>query len=41
MSSKEEIEQFRIFEYDKGGCLKTVMKEKKSLKKKSSKKEKD
>ncbi len=40
MSTEEEIESFRNFEYEKGGCLKTVMKEKK-VKKRSSKKEKD
>lgn len=28
MSLDEEIEAFRTFEYEKGGCLKTVLKEK-------------
>ncbi len=34
MSQAEEIEQFRQFEYEKGGCLKTIQKEKKVRKKK-------
>lgn len=38
MTTAEEIEAFRNFEYEKGGCLKTVMKEKK-LKKRGSKKD--
>jgi len=40
MSTAEEIEEFRSFEYEKGGCMKTVLKEKK-LKKRSSKKDKE
>jgi len=39
MSRDEEIERFRVFEYDKGGCLKTVMREKKAIVKKPRKKE--
>lgn len=34
MSTEQEIEQYRIFEYEKGGCLKTVLKERKFLQKK-------
>ena len=41
MSVEEEIEGFRTFEYEKGGCLKTVLKEKRQQKKRSSKKERD
>ena len=40
LSREEEIEKFRVFEYEKGGCLKTAMREMK-LKKRPSKKEKD
>ena len=38
MTSEEEQERFRTFEYDKGGCLKTAMREKK-IKKKVPKKD--
>lgn len=39
MSREEEREKFQIFEYDKGGCIKTVMREKKAVVKKPKKKE--
>lgn len=40
MSREEEREKFQVFEYDKGGCLKTVMREKKAaIVKKPRKKE--
>jgi hypothetical protein len=37
MSTEEEIEAFRAFEYDRGGNLKTVLREKRVKKQKSTK----
>jgi hypothetical protein len=40
MTMEEEIEGYRAFEYEKGGCLKSVLKEKK-IKKRGSKKDRE
>lgn len=29
LSASEEMEQFRVFEYERGGCMKTALREKK------------